>query len=114
MYAIGTAAGFAIAIVLLAGIREKIEHNDVLPSFRGMPMVLLTAGLKRITQHLPCPQPYPSFWIHLRRDTDLKTGLTLHYFSITIFILAPGAFFVLAFLVAVQNKVRVRNKFAKQ
>ena len=29
-------------------------------------------------------------------------------FSITIFILAPGAFFVLAFLVAVQNKVRVR------
>lgn len=48
VYAIGTAAGFAIAIVLLAGIREKIEHNDVLPSFRGMPMVLLTAGLMAI------------------------------------------------------------------
>lgn len=43
-----TAAGFTIAIVILAGIREKIEHNDVPESFRGMPMVLLTAGLMAI------------------------------------------------------------------
>lgn len=43
-----TAVGFTIAIVILAGIREKLEHNDVPASFRGMPMVLLTAGLMAI------------------------------------------------------------------
>lgn len=44
----GTAVGFTIAIVILAGIREKIEYNDVPKSFRGMPIVLLTAGLMAI------------------------------------------------------------------
>ena len=43
-----TAAGFTVAIVILAGIREKLEYNDVPKSFRGMPMVLLTAGLMAI------------------------------------------------------------------
>ena len=43
-----TAVGITIAIVILAGIREKLEHNDVPRSFRGMPMVLLTAGLMAI------------------------------------------------------------------
>lgn len=43
-----TASGFTIAIVILAGIREKIEHNDVPKAFRGMPIVLLTAGLMSI------------------------------------------------------------------
>ena len=43
-----TAVGFLIAIVILAGIREKIEYNDVPESFKGMPMVLLTAGLMAI------------------------------------------------------------------
>ncbi len=43
-----TAVGFTIAIVILAGIREKIEYNDVPKAFRGMPMVLLTAGLMAI------------------------------------------------------------------
>lgn len=41
----GTSVGFALAILLLAGVRERIEHNDILKSFRGMPIVLLTAGL---------------------------------------------------------------------
>ena len=40
-----SAAGFAIAIIILAGIREKIDNNDVPESFKGAPMVLLTAGL---------------------------------------------------------------------
>ena len=40
-----TAAGFLIAIVIMAGIREKIEHNDVTGSFRGTPIVLVTACL---------------------------------------------------------------------
>ena len=43
-----TAAGFTIAIVILAGIREKLEYNDIPESFRGMPLVLLTAGLMAI------------------------------------------------------------------
>lgn len=43
-----TAAGFTIAIVILAGIREKTEHNDVPESFRGMPITMITAGLMAI------------------------------------------------------------------
>jgi electron transport complex protein RnfA len=43
-----TALGFLIAIVILAGLREKMEHNDIPKSFRGMPSVLLTAGLMAI------------------------------------------------------------------
>lgn len=43
-----TAVGFTIAIVILAGIREKMEHNDIPESFKGMPTVLLTAGLMAI------------------------------------------------------------------
>ncbi len=43
-----TAVGFTIAIVILAGIREKLEHNDIPDSFKGMPIVLLTAGLMAI------------------------------------------------------------------
>ncbi len=43
-----TAVGFTISIVILAGIREKIQYNDVPESFKGMPIVLLTAGLMAI------------------------------------------------------------------
>ena len=43
-----TAVGFTIAIIILAGIREKLEHNDIPRPFRGMPAVLLTAGLMAI------------------------------------------------------------------
>ncbi len=43
-----TAVGFAVAIVILAGIREKIEKNDVPDSFKGAPIVLITAGLMAI------------------------------------------------------------------
>lgn len=43
-----TAVGFTISIVILAGIREKIEYTEVLPSFDGMPRVLVTAGLLAI------------------------------------------------------------------
>ena len=37
---IGTSAGFALAIVILAGLREKMEYNDVTESFQGTPIVL--------------------------------------------------------------------------
>lgn len=45
---IGTAVGFTISIIIMAGIREKIEHNDVSKSFKGSPIVLVTAGLMAI------------------------------------------------------------------
>ena len=44
----GTAVGFGIAIIILAGLREKMAHNDVPESFKGMPIVLITAGLMAI------------------------------------------------------------------
>lgn len=43
-----TALGFTISIIILAGLREKMEWNDVPESFKGMPHVLLTAGLMAI------------------------------------------------------------------
>ena len=43
-----TAFGFTISIIILAGIREKLEYNDIPESFKGMPTVLLTAGLMAI------------------------------------------------------------------
>ena len=45
---LATAFGFTIAIVLMAGIREKTEYNDVPESFKGSPIVLLTACLMAI------------------------------------------------------------------
>ncbi|MCD7751448.1 MAG: electron transport complex subunit RsxA [Lachnospiraceae bacterium] len=41
----GTAVGFTIAIVIMAGIREKLEDCDVPKAFQGTPIVLITAGL---------------------------------------------------------------------
>jgi H+/Na+-translocating ferredoxin:NAD+ oxidoreductase subunit A len=42
---VGTAAGFLLAILIMAGIRERNEYNNIPKSFRGTPTVLLTAGL---------------------------------------------------------------------
>ena len=43
-----TALGFTIASVIMAGVREKIEYNDISESFQGTPIVLLTAALMSI------------------------------------------------------------------
>lgn len=43
-----TSVGFLIAIVIMAGIRERIDGNDIPESFKGMPIVLITAGLMSI------------------------------------------------------------------
>ena len=45
---IATAVGFFIAIVLMAGIREKIEGNDIPETFKGTAIVLVTACLMSI------------------------------------------------------------------
>ena len=44
----GTAGGFAIAIIILAGLREKMAGNNVPHAFSGMPITLITAGLMAI------------------------------------------------------------------
>lgn len=45
---LGTAIGFCIAIVIMAGVREKTENNNFPKSFRGTPAVLMTACLMSI------------------------------------------------------------------
>ena len=45
---LGTSLGFTISIIILAGIRERCENNDIPESFKGSPIVLLTAGLMAI------------------------------------------------------------------
>lgn len=45
---IGGAAGFALAIILFAGIRERIADNDTPKAFDGFPLALITAGLMSI------------------------------------------------------------------
>ncbi len=45
---IGTSVGFAIAIIIMAGIREKTENNDVPKAFKGTPAVLLISCLMAI------------------------------------------------------------------
>lgn len=44
----GTAVGYTISIVLLAGIRERIDQSDIPAPFRGAPVVLLSAALMAI------------------------------------------------------------------
>ena len=48
VYGFATAIGFLIAIVIMAGLREKIEYNDVPKTFQGSAIVLVTAGLMSI------------------------------------------------------------------
>ncbi len=40
----GAAVGFTLALVLLAGIREKIEYSDIPAPFKGVPIAFLTAS----------------------------------------------------------------------
>lgn len=46
VYAIATAAGFALALVLFAGIRVQLDLNEGIPrSMRGVPLALIVAGI---------------------------------------------------------------------
>ncbi len=45
---LATAVGFLIAIVIMAGIRERIEYNDIPKRFQGTAIVLITAALMSI------------------------------------------------------------------
>ena len=44
-YAVSTALGFALALTVFAGIRERLELNDVPQAMRGVPVALVTAGI---------------------------------------------------------------------
>ena len=47
--AIGSSCGFLLAIVIMAGIRERIEANTEMPAaLRGLPIALITAGLMSV------------------------------------------------------------------
>ena len=46
---IGGAGGFAFAIILFAGIRERIAYNDIPKSFDGFPLALIGAGLMSVS-----------------------------------------------------------------
>ena len=45
----GGAVGFTVSIILMAGIRERVEQNDHPKAFEGFPFALVTAGLMSIT-----------------------------------------------------------------
>lgn len=45
VYAVATAIGFTLALVLFAGLREKLELNDVPKAMKGVPIALITAGI---------------------------------------------------------------------
>jgi len=44
-YGFGTGTGFALAIVALAGIRERMAYSDPPPGLRGLGIAFITTGL---------------------------------------------------------------------
>ena len=48
VYGLATGVGFFVAIVLLAGIRERIEYNDIPKPFQGTAIVLIASALMSI------------------------------------------------------------------
>ena len=45
IFAIATAIGYGLALILFAGIREQLELSNVPKGFKGVPIALLTAGI---------------------------------------------------------------------
>jgi electron transport complex protein RnfA len=45
LFAVGTALGFALAIILFAAIRERLEDVPISPSFKGYPIAFVGASL---------------------------------------------------------------------
>ena len=45
VYGLGSGVGWAIAIVVLAGIREKMKYSDVTEGLRGLGITFITVGL---------------------------------------------------------------------
>lgn len=45
VYAVAVAVGFTLALVLFAGLRERLELENVPKALRGVPIALITAGI---------------------------------------------------------------------
>jgi len=45
LYGLSTGIGFGLVLVLFAGIREKLEHNDIPLAFKGTSISMITAGI---------------------------------------------------------------------
>lgn len=48
IHGLGASVGFSLAIILMAGIRERLETSNIPEAFKGTPIVLVTAGLMAI------------------------------------------------------------------
>lgn len=48
VYSVGTSAGFMLAIVLFAGVRDKVDNADLPESLKGSAISLITAGLMSV------------------------------------------------------------------
>ena len=94
--------------IILGRAESYASKNPVLPSiFDGLGMGLgFTIGLVAIGLVREILGAGAVFGVQVLPLADSATG-TAGYTPITIFILAPGAFLVLAFLAAIQNKVKI-------
>ncbi len=45
VYSVSTALGFGVALVLFAGIRERLDFEEMPKAFKGIPIALITAGI---------------------------------------------------------------------
>jgi electron transport complex protein RnfA len=45
MLALGAGGGFLIALFLMSSVRERLEVANVPPTYRGLPIAFITAGL---------------------------------------------------------------------
>ena len=45
VYALATAIGYGIAMILFAGLREHLEGNEVPKAFKGLPIALITVAI---------------------------------------------------------------------
>ncbi|WP_312694577.1 electron transport complex protein RnfA [Caproiciproducens sp.] len=47
--AFGSGIGFLVAMVIFAGVRERIENNDIPKSLQGLPITLVAASLTAVS-----------------------------------------------------------------
>ena len=45
MNSVGTGLGFLLAMVIFSGVRQRIEHNNIPESFKGVPITLIAASV---------------------------------------------------------------------
>lgn len=101
--------------IILGRAESYASKNPVIPSaFDGLGMGLgFTVGLSFLGafREILGSGAVAGYQL-LGKDTVVKGGIGKvfsHYEPITIFVMAPGAFFVLACLVAIQNKIKIES-----